>query len=66
MKVKNIKLQNYSAFTDIVQSTQEANLEKKRQESADYIEYIKEHDEEAYKKYLSYSTYLKLDGSQNH
>ena len=32
----------------------------KMQEAADYVEYIKIHDKEAYKNYLSYSTYLKL------
>ncbi|MDQ7045529.1 MAG: hypothetical protein Q9M32_06440 [Sulfurimonas sp.] len=46
-------------FQDFIISTQEQEKQIKMKASADYVEYIKEHDKEAYKKYLSYSTYLK-------
>lgn len=57
--VKNIKLNNYQEFIDTISSSQEKERQLKVKASADYVEYIKKHDEEAYKKYLSYSTYLK-------
>ncbi|MFT5662058.1 MAG: hypothetical protein ACI9TV_002706 [Sulfurimonas sp.] len=59
-EVKNIKLKNYKEFVDTVNSSQEQEIKRKIQETADYIAHIKIHDEEAYKNYLSYSTYLKL------
>ena len=58
-EVKNIKLNNYTEFVDTLKSTQEEERQKKIKASEDYIEYIKIHDEEAYKNYLSYATYLK-------
>ncbi|PHQ90981.1 MAG: hypothetical protein COB42_04260 [Sulfurimonas sp.] len=57
--VKNIKLKNYKEFVDTLKSSQAEEIQIKMKASADYIEYIKVHDEEAYKNYLSYSTYLK-------
>ena len=57
--VKNVKLTNYSEFVEAVKNNHALELEKKIKESAAYIEHIKLHDEEAYKKYLSYNTYLK-------
>lgn len=59
-KMKNIKLKNYKEFEDAVKITQAEEMKIKIQEAADYVEYIKIHDKEAYKNYLSYSTYLKL------
>lgn len=60
IKAKNIKLKNYKEFEETVKSSQEQELQSKIKASADYIEYIKTHDEVAYKNYLSYSNYLKL------
>ena len=53
-------LTNYTEFEKIVTTSPEQKRQKKIQENAAYIEYIKEHDKEAYKNYLSYSTYLKI------
>lgn len=58
-EIKNIKLKNYKEFVDTISSSQEEERQLKIKASADYIEYIKVHDEKAYKNYLSYSTYLK-------
>ena len=58
-KVKTIKLKNYKEFVDTINGSQEQEMKIKMKAAADYIEYIKTHDEEAYKNYLSYSTYLK-------
>lgn len=57
--IKNVKLTNYSEFTEVVKNNQTQELDRKRKESEAYIEYIKLHDKEAYEKYLSYATYLK-------
>lgn len=62
IELKNIKLKNYKQFIDTITNTDEDEKQMKIKASDDYIEYIKTHDKEAYKKYLSYSTYLKLDG----
>lgn len=61
-ETKNIKLKNYKQFIDTIADTQEDEKQMKIKVSTDYIEYIKAHDKEAYKNYLSYSTYLNLDG----
>ena len=58
--VKNIKLKNYKEFVDTLKSSREEDIQTKMKAAADYIEYIKVHDKEAYKNYLSYSTYLEL------
>jgi len=58
VKVKSLK--NYTEFQKIVSSSPEQERKKKIQENDKYIEYIKEHDKEAYKNYLSYATYLKI------
>lgn len=60
MEIKNIKLKNYKEVVDAVTSTKEQEMQMKIRVNADYIEYMKIHDEEAYKNYLSYSSYLKL------
>lgn len=60
MEAKKIKIKNYQEFADAVSNAKEQELKKKIQANEDYIEYIKEHDKEAYKNYLSYSTYLKI------
>ena len=60
IKIKNIKLNNYKQFDDAVKMSQAERMEMKIQEAADYVEYIKVNDKEAYRNYLSYSTYLKL------
>ncbi|MDF1875544.1 hypothetical protein JHD48_07340 [Sulfurimonas sp. SAG-AH-194-I05] len=60
MKVKSIKLKNYQEFLNTIENTQEQERQIKMKESADYLAYIKIHDKEAYKKYLSYATYLEL------
>lgn len=57
--VKNVKLTNYSEFTEVVKNNQTQELDRKKKESEAYIEHIKLHDKEAYEKYLSYNTYLK-------
>ena len=54
----NVKLKNYTEFLDTVTHSQEEQRQVKIKAAADYIEYIKLHDKEAYKNYLSYSTYL--------
>lgn len=61
-QTKNTKLKNYTEFVETITNNQEVKKQKQIQANADYIEYIKEHDKEAYKNYLSYSTYLELDG----
>lgn len=60
--MKNIKLKNYAEFVDTIKNNKEEDTQAKIKAANDYIEYIKVHDKEAYKNYLSYSTYLKLDG----
>lgn len=60
MEVKKIKLNSYKEFSDAVTSSKDEELKKKIQANKDYIEYMKVHDKEAYKNYLSYSTYLKI------
>ena len=55
---KKIKLQNYTEFVDTITNTQEQEKQARIKASADYVAYIKVHDKEAYKNYLSYSTYL--------
>ena len=55
---KNTKLKNYKESLNTPNHSQEKQVKIKA--SADYIEYIKAHDKEAYKNYLSYSTYLEL------
>ncbi len=55
-----MKLKNYKEFADTIKNTPTQDKPKKIKAAADYVEYIKLHDEEAYKNYLSYSTYLKL------
>ncbi len=57
-KVQSLK--NYTEFEKVVSLSPEEKREQKIKENAAYIEYIKEHDKEAYKNYLSYSTYLKI------
>ncbi|RUM63866.1 MAG: hypothetical protein DSZ04_03920 [Sulfurimonas sp.] len=57
-KVKSLK--NYTEFQKIISTNPEEERQKKIKANAEYIEYIKEHDKEAYKNYLSYSTYLKV------
>lgn len=52
------KPQDYTSFTQTLQSTPEEEKEHKIQASKEYIAYIKEHDKDAYEKYLSYATYL--------
>ena len=59
-EVKTIKLKNYKQFEETLKSIEDEELKRKIKASEDYIEYIKIHDEEAYKNYLSYSTYLKI------
>lgn len=56
------ELKNYTQFIDTLKSSLEEERKIKLKASQDYIEYIKQHDEKAYQNYLSYSTYLKLDG----
>lgn len=58
-EVKNKKLINYKEFVDTINRNQTEEVQIGIKASADYIEYIKVHDKEAYKNYLSYSTYLK-------
>ena len=60
--IKNIKLKNYTEFVNTIKSNQAEDTQAKIKAAADYIEYIKVHDKQAYKNYLSYSTYLELDG----
>lgn len=60
IEVKNTKLKNYKEFEDTLKSSHAQEMKSKIQAADDYIAYIKIHDEEAYKNYLSYSTYLKL------
>ncbi|HIC12953.1 MAG TPA: hypothetical protein EYO75_06240 [Sulfurimonas sp.] len=57
-QVKSLK--NYTEFEKLVSISPEQERQKKIKANAEYIEYIKEHDKEAYKNYLSYSTYLKV------
>lgn len=57
-QVKSLK--NYTEFQKLVSSSPQEERQKKIKANAEYIEYIKEHDKEAYKNYLSYSTYLKV------
>ncbi len=57
-QVKSLK--NYTEFQKIISTSPEQERQKKIKANAEYIEYIKEHDKEAYKNYLSYSTYLKV------
>lgn len=58
-EVKSKKLKNYQEFVETIKRTQEEEIQIGIKASAEYIEYIKAHDKEAYKNYLSYSTYLK-------
>ncbi|MDQ7042364.1 MAG: hypothetical protein Q9M34_02425 [Sulfurimonas sp.] len=61
MKIeKTTKLTNYSQFEKIVAKDPKEELKEKLKERDEYLEYIKVHDKEAYKNYLSYSTYLKV------
>jgi len=57
-QVKSLK--NYTEFQKIISTSPEQERQQKIKANAEYIEYIKEHDKEAYKNYLSYSTYLKV------
>ncbi|CAI6150499.1 MAG: hypothetical protein SPLUMA2_SPLUMAMAG2_00538 [uncultured Sulfurimonas sp.] len=57
-QVKSLK--NYTEFQKIISTSPEQERQKKIKANTEYIEYIKEHDKEAYKNYLSYSTYLKV------
>lgn len=56
---KNKKLKNYTEFVQTITDSQELEKQEQIKANAAYIEYIKEHDKEAYKNYLSYATYLK-------
>ncbi|MDF1878972.1 hypothetical protein JHD46_04885 [Sulfurimonas sp. SAG-AH-194-C20] len=57
-KVESLK--NYTEFQKIINISPKEERQQKIKANAEYIEYIKEHDKEAYKNYLSYSTYLKV------
>lgn len=52
------KITNYTQFAEMVQTSQEDELQKKIKDNEAYIKYIKVHDKKAYEKYLSYLTYL--------
>ncbi|QSZ41919.1 hypothetical protein GJV85_07305 [Sulfurimonas aquatica] len=58
-EVQNKKLKNYQEFVETIKRTPEDERQLGIKAAAKYIEYIKLHDKEAYKNYLSYSTYLK-------
>lgn len=58
-EAKTTKLKNYQEFLDTLSSTKEQEMQRKKKASDDYVAYIKIHDKEAYKNYLSYATYLK-------
>ena len=54
-----INLKNFTQSIKAIPTSQEIERQKKIEENEAYIEHIKEHDKEAYQRYLSYSTYLK-------